>query len=564
MHRIFLTLLSIFPLISIELNAQLSIQPDTQQADPGGLTLKAAQPTIPPPPAPPQPAASKNKGYTYTIDGLPIFGSQLFQGDFKNLSFNGFNPEYQIGIGDIIQIMVWGALESNIDLTVDAQGNIFIPKVGPLAVLGVRNADINKLINEQIRKVYKENIDAYANLKSTQTVKVFASGFVVKPGLYQGFPSDSVLYFLDRASGIDPERGSYLNITLLRQGKPIAAVNLYDFLEKGTLPITQFRDGDVILVGSRGNTITIQGDVINPGRFEFAGTQAPLDRLLALAAPNPESTNISIRRSRSGSSQAFAFPLTDAPNHPVESGDIIQVSNHNISKNILVTITGEHAGEQNIVLPYGAVLSQALDKIVISPQSNLKALQVYRKSVAERQRTLLNQSLDNLERNVYSVKSASFDEAKLRQVEAEMTLDFIKRARMVQPKGQVFLETLDKANQLPLEDGDILCIPTKSSLVNISGEVKFPNTQTYRTRDSISDYIERAGGFTPGANTKELIIIRTNGAIDSIGRGYSANLNPGDEIVVLPKPDTKSLLYAKDITTILYQIAIAARVAIRL
>ena len=544
------------------LRAQSFVQPDTQDVELARQQqMPAAQPEASPVPVT---TPGSHRGYSYTKDGLPIFGSQLFQGDFKDVSFNGFNPDYQIGIGDAIHLMIWGALESSLELKVDAQGNIFLPKVGPITVLGVRNADINKVINERIRQTYKENVDAYANLRSTQTVKVFASGSVMKPGLYQGFASDSVLYFLDRAGGIDPERGSYLNVSVLRGGKPVSTVSLYDFLEKGTLPITQFRDGDVILVGPRGNTITFQGEVNNSGRFEFTGPKAPLDHLLALASPKAGATSLSVRRAQGGYSQALTFPLGEASTHQVEPGDLVEVTSHNVPKTILVTIAGEHEGPQNIVLPYGAVLAQGIDKIVPSPRSDLGSLQVFRKSVADRQKALLNQSLDNLERNILNAQSSSLEEAKLRQTESEMILAFIKRARDVQPKGQVLLESVSKADQLRLEDGDILYIPSQSSLVTVYGEVKFPNTQTYRNRDTVDKYIGRAGGFTPTANEKELIIIRPNGAIDSIGKGHGVALEPGDEIIVLPKPDKKGFLFAKDISTILYQIAIAARVVIGL
>jgi protein involved in polysaccharide export with SLBB domain len=420
------------------------------------------------------------------------------------------------------------------------------------------------LINERVRQVYKENVEAYANLRSTQTVKVFASGYVMKPGLYQGFASDSVLYFLDRAGGIDPERGSYLDVNVLRGGKRIANVSLYDFLEKGALPITQFRDGDVILVGAIGNTITVQGAVNNPGRFEFSGARAPLERLVNLAAPKADATSLNIRRAQGGYSQALAFPIAEASQHQVTAGDIVEITSHNVPKTILVTVAGEHEGSQNIVLPYGAVLAEGLEKIVPSPRSDVQSLQVFRKSVAEREKALLNQSLDNLERNILNAQSSSLEEAKLRQTEAEMILAFIKRAREVQPKGQVLLESVLKADQLHLEDGDILYIPAQSSLVTVYGEVRFPNTQTYRPREGVARYINRAGGFTQTANAKELILVRPNGAIDNIGKGQGVTASPGDEIIVLPKPDGKGFLFAKDISTIIYQIAIAARVVIGL
>ncbi len=504
------------------------------------------------------------RGPLLTKDGMPIFGSQLFQGDFRNVSFSGFNPEYQISTGDVVQIMLWGGIETVLHLTVDAQGNIFLPRIGPVPVLGVRNGDLNQTVNQQIRRIYKENVDAYANLMSTQTVKVFVSGYVAKPGLYQGFSSDAVLYYLDRAGGIDPERGSFVNISLIRAGQRLATLNLYEFIEKGKLPITQFRDGDVILVGPLSDTVVIQGEVNNAGRFEFETPETPLSRLLALAGPKANGTHVSIRRAVNGSAEAIVFLREEADQYTLQPGDFVEVTTRNIPKSIMVTISGEHLGAQRIVLPYGAVLSQGIEKITPSPRSKLGSVQLFRRSVAERQKALLTQSLDNLERNVLNVQSSSHEEARLRVAESQLVLAFIKRARGIEPKGQVLLESVEKADQIALEDGDIIFVPTQSSLVTVYGEVKFPNTQTFRPNEPLAKYIKRAGGFTNNANPSDLIVIRPNGAVETVGSGRSFTVNAGDEVIVLPKPDRKGLIFAKDIMTIIYQIAVAARVAVSL
>jgi protein involved in polysaccharide export with SLBB domain len=246
----------------------------------------------------------ETKRFAFDEDGLAIFGSQLFQGEFSDLSFSGFNPNYQIGVGDQIQIMIWGAMDTTLELSVDAKGNIFIPKVGPVPLLGVRNEDINSIVSIRIQEVYKDNIESYANLRSTQTVKVFVSGFVEKPGLYQGFASDSVLYFIDQSGGVDAMRGSYRSISLVRNKQTVSSVNLYDFLKDGSLPLSQFRDGDVILVGPRGHSIKVTGEVINSALFEFEGNDIPLSEVLELASPNHEASSVSIRRVQNGVSSA--------------------------------------------------------------------------------------------------------------------------------------------------------------------------------------------------------------------------------------------------------------------
>ncbi len=534
--------------------AQLATAADTSQVDASRAAVVDAE----------RANSGNHDGFRISSDGFPIFGSQLFQGDFKDLSFSGFNPDYQISIGDEIQVMFWGAIDTILDLAVDAQGNIFLPRVGPVHLLGVRNADLNRVINDRISQVYRENVEAYANLRSTQTVKVYVSGFVRKPGLFEGFASDSVLYFLDRASGIDPERGSYLDVAVLRRDKKVAELNLYEFLQKGTLPITQFRDGDVILVGPRSHTATISGEVINPARFEFQGDTVSLKHLLTLASPKGTATSLSIRRARGGSARASIYPLKEAAGLHLEPNDFVEVISRNIPETIVVTIAGEHEGPTSIVLPYGAKLADAIEKIVPSVRSDVDSLQLFRESVARRQRTLLTQSLENLERAVLNARSASLEEAQLRLAESEMILAFIERARQVTPKGQVLLKGPDDADRIHLEDNDILFIPAKTMLVTVHGEVNFPNTQTFRERESLTDYIDRAGGFTPNANKSDLLVIRTNGTIDAVGRGRRVRIHPGDEIIVLPEPDKKNLQFAKDISTILYQTAISARVVIGL
>lgn len=497
-------------------------------------------------------------------DGQPVFGAQLFQGAFKNLSFSGFNPNYQIGIGDEIQIMIWGALQQQLTLRVDPKGNIFIPEVGPVSVLGVRNADLNEVIQNQVKRVFSQNVDIYANLLSAQNVKVFVSGFVTRPGLYEGFASDSVLYFLDRAGGIDLDRGSFIDITVKRHGEDIRKINLYDFLASGNMPLTQFQDGDTIFVGPIRNTATVLGRASNPARFEFPGTNVPLSHLMALATPSPLATHISIERQNRGRKEAFFFPLEEAADFPVKPDDLLTLTSTQRPETILVSITGEHDGESRQVLTYGAVLADAIARVRPGTRSDLESVQLFRESVAQRQKQLLNQMLDNLERTTLNARSGSLEEAQLRLQESEMIIKFVERARDVQPKGQVLLDNPLTAGQVHLEDGDVLYIPPRSLLVTVYGEVKFPNTQLYNKSYYLRDYIDKAGGFTPNADKDEIILIRRNGMVENVGNARRVTVEPGDEIFVLPKPDSKNLQFAKDISTILYQIAIAARVVIGL
>ncbi|STG50110.1 polysialic acid transport protein [Escherichia coli] len=76
----------------------------------------------------------------------------------------------------------------------------------------------------------------------------------VNPGLYGGVTSDSLLNYLIKAGGVDPERGSYVDIVVKRGNRVRSNVNLYDFLLNGKLGLSQFADGDTIIVGPRQHT----------------------------------------------------------------------------------------------------------------------------------------------------------------------------------------------------------------------------------------------------------------------------------------------------------------------
>ena len=177
-----------------------------------------------------------------------VFGSHLFNGSFKDNTTHIYNPDYTIVIGDQIALKVWGAIEFEQVLTVDSQGNVFIPRVGAVNLLGAKNGDLVKILQASIQKVYRNNVFVYADMNNYQNVSVFVTGNVNKPGLYQGLSSDSIIQYIDKASGINTEYGSFRDIKILRNNQIIKTIDLYDFLQNGKMDLFSFRSGDVVLV----------------------------------------------------------------------------------------------------------------------------------------------------------------------------------------------------------------------------------------------------------------------------------------------------------------------------
>jgi len=498
-----------------------------------------------------------------------VFGANLFSGAFSKESYSGYNPEYSIGIGDKITLKLWGAYNLETVLTVDAQGNLFIPKVGPVTVVGVRNGDLDKIVKRKIKKIYRANVQSYVNLAAAQPVKIFVSGFVMRPGMYSGLSSDSVLNFLDQAGGIDPERGSYIEVIVKRGSRIHKTLDLYDFLLNGNMPLLQFQDGDTVLISARKSTVIVNGLAQNQNRFETQKSSTSLDDILTIARPKPDATHVRITRNRGSIKNVEYYPIETSKSVLVYGGDEVYITADKKPGTITVRVEGEHNSPQEYVLPYGTTLGRLMERVELSEQSDKPAMHLFRKSVKERQKQLLDISLQSLQSSVLTARSATNEEAKLREQEADLILQWVERARSITTKGQVVIAKSPNSKSMMLENGDVIKIPRKNNLVMVHGEVIFPNTVVYDESTKLDKYIEGAGGYTQSANTSFVIILHPDGSFQRAkskrwSKKIKAKVSQGDEILVLPRVDFKGLQITKDISQIIYQIALSAAVVLAL
>lgn len=486
-----------------------------------------------------------------------MFGAQLFGGMFRNAVGSSFNTGYVVNPGDQVVLRMWGAFVFDGQLAVDPQGNIFIPNVGPVKVAGVSNGQLNSTIKSAIGRVYRANVEVYAALGQAQPVKVFVTGFVNQPGLYGGVSSDSVLSYLDKAGGVDPERGSYVDIVIKRNNQIITRLNLYEFLLAGSLNPTQLRDGDVVMVQPRKHTFSVSGDVYNSYDFEFEQANLSLHRALQIARPKPGATHVSIIRKQGTEKRSEYYPIAEAYNVVLQDGDELVVTADRYAGTIQVRVEGAHSGQHAVVLPYGSNMQAVLNQLNLNSMSKIESIQLFRKSVAVRQKEMLDVSLQKLEQASLTSSSTTKEEADLRAQEAQMIAKFVEKARHIQPKGQVVLTAKNMTSTL-LEDGDIIRIPEKSSVVTVHGEVMFPNAVSWDNSLSVDNYIEKVGGYAQSKKKSRVVVIRQSG--ESINASGNVKIAAGDEIMVLPEVKTKNVEVARGLSQILYQIAVAAKV----
>jgi len=565
-------------------NSSVAIDPETLAAiaqNPGQAITTSSLPQGVPQPIesatisqpgslPPEEAAAQVRPegapyFDYRVNlASDVFGANLFTGAFARQTAAQFNPDYIVNIGDRIRIRLWGAYEYSQILTVDPRGNIFIPNVGPVHVAGARNQQLQSLVRGAIGTSFRSNVYSYANLAEAQPVRVFVSGFVNRPGLYSGTSMDSLLHYIDLAGGIDLDRGSFLGIEVKRGEMVRAHVDLYRFLLEGVIPTVQLADGDVIFVGPRQNTVTVSGLAENAKIFEFpTGKQSTTADVIAMAKPFATATHMRIVRNTGPVRNVEYYPLSDASKLIVQDGDEIDFTADKKPGSITVRIEGEHESPQEYVLPYGSRLGDLLGRIEYSERSDPNSIQLYRKSIKERQKELLATSLKQLEQAALTASSGTSDEARLRAQEADLILKWIDRAKDVEPKGQVIIADAQARDSLLLENGDILRVPVKDGLVIVSGEVLFPVAIAFDQGNSVEDYVGQAGGYTQKNQSRRIIISHRNGSFDEVKENSRA-VAAGDEILVMPKVDVKSRQIFKEMTQILYQIAVSAGVVLGL
>ncbi|WP_368924359.1 polysaccharide biosynthesis/export family protein [Comamonas aquatica] len=492
-----------------------------------------------------------------------VFGAQLFTGAFSQPGATQFNPDYAIAIGDQIEVRLWGAFAFEQTLTVDPRGNIFLPHAGPVQVLGVRNRELEATVQAAVRRTFRNNVSSYASLAAAQPVRVFVGGNVNRPGLYNGTSMDSVLRYLDMAGGVDHERGSYLQVQVKRGQTVKATVNLYDFLLNGTMPLVQLADGDVIFVPPHAQRVSVKGLVANAKRFEFLSGQQTVAQLMQVAKPLSIATHVRVVRNTGSVRNAEYYALSEANAVVLADGDELEFTADKKPGTITVRVEGEHNSAQEYVLPYGTPMGTLLEQIQQSANSDMRSVQLFRESVKQRQKEMLLTSLHNLEMSLLTARSGSSDEAKLRQDEANLTLQWVERAKKIEPVGQVQIAKASQLASMLLENGDVIRIPRKDDLVLVSGEVLFPNAVAYESKLSLEEYINRAGGFTQMADNARVVVARRDGSFDQVNpKRLFANtdIQAGDQILVLPKVDEKKRQFWKDMTQIIYQIAVGAKV----
>ena len=496
------------------------------------------------------------------------FGEKLFEGGFQGEREDGLNPDYLVRPGDHITLRMWGAVAYADVVVVDAQGNIFVPNIGPIRVVGVRNGDLAARISRAVGTVFTQNVEVYTNLEGTSPVVVYVTGYVKAPGSFAGVSTDSLLYYLSRAGGVDRRQGSYRNVMVKRGGEILEEIDLYEFLLEGSLARLQFMDGDTIVVRPRGSTVRVTGSVRNGYEFEIPGDGVSGRHVADLARPEAGVSHVSLRGYRLGAPYSVYVPLAEFLAHSVRDGDRIEFHVDQRQPTMMVSVQESHLGPSRFAVERGVTLLTLLNNVEVDPDlADTGSIFLKRRSVMLRQKQSLEESLRRLETTVLGATSQTDAESAIRVQEAELIARFVERARQVEPEGILVVTRDGEVADLRLQPRDVVIIPERSRVVLVSGEVMAPQALVYVSGDGLEDYVARVGGYTERADESRLMIRRRNGEVvqgDLSDGRHPVEIREGDELVVFPKVPVKNLQIAATLSETLFRLAAITSTVLRL
>ncbi len=511
----------------------------------------------------PKPAWAQRAYQTVEFNKLRPFGYELFQGNFANTFQTDINPNYKVSPGDRIVVKMWGAKQYEDVLTVDIQGNIFIPEIGPVFVLGCNDSSLGSTIKNAIGQVFTNNVELYVNLQSSQPVAIFVTGAVNNPGRYAGSQNDNILSYIDRAGGINSLTGSYREIHIKRKGKVIKKIDLYRFITQGDLPEITLENNDVILVSNKQISVSAYGLIKKPASYEFTREHCTGNDLLALSGIEANVTHVQVTGISKGKTSFNRYLSLDAfRNYRFNPDDRVMFVSDTQNSTLVASVLGPINGKSRYIVHKGTHLKEVLANVEVDPLvADTSSIYVKRKSVAEQQRIIIDDALKRLEQSALTAESGSVDEASIRVKEAELIQDFVKRAQSAKPDGVIVVSSNGRIHDLLLEDEDQIIIPQKSNVIQIGGEVLMPKAVVFDERYTVLDYINETGGFSERADEDNILIVHPNG---KVARSSELAVVPGSRIIVMPEVDTKNMQFAKDIMQIIYQIAVATKIAVGL
>lgn len=444
---------------------------------------------------------------TATTDNTSqIFGHDVFTN--RNLTFepsiNLATPvDYRLGPGDEVIIDVWGASENTIRQSISPEGTIQVSGLGPVQLSGMTVKDANAYLQREFSKIYSgiSGSEPTSQIKLTlgdiRTIQINIMGEVAVPGTYTLSSFSSVFHALYRAGGVN-KIGSLRSIKVVRNGKTIADLDVYDYLMKGKMKDDiRLQEGDVIIVNPYESLVRIAGKVKRPMFYEMKPTETVATILNYAGGFTGDAYKKAVRIIRKSGRE-----------HQVYNVDEMDYSVFRLDDGDSISVDAVLKRFENRVEIRGAVYRSGLYELSGTVNT---VKQLIKKAEGLRGDAFLNRALLDRENEDLSHEVIAVDLGGLL-------------------KGTVA--------DIPLQKNDILYIPSIHDLkeeetISIHGEVANPGTFLFSKNMTIEDLLVQSGGLLEAAATTKVDITRrikdpkSTSFSSVLGKTYSFDIKDG-------------------------------------
>lgn len=491
-------------------------------------------------------------GLRFTVTLLPVepvgtealqpFGYDLFDEVPSAFAADANLPvptDYRLGPGDSIIVEFFGNRTGRYYLSVDRNGTLTLPQLGPLQAAGLTfdqlRRDIDQRVSEQL-----VGARATVTMGELRSIRIFVVGDVMWPGSYTVSSLSTITNALFASGGIS-KIGSLRNVELKRAGKTVAKLDLYDLLLKGdTSQDLQLESGDAIFVAPIGSTAGIGGQVRRPAIYEFH-EGATVEDLLALSGglkPEADPRRVSLERIGPDRERVvIELDLSDPADRAqrLAAGDLITVPM--IFEDVRgITLEGHVHRAGNYAWREGMRLTDLLG----TPQ-------VFKLNADQRYVLIRRESLPDRRVHVVSADAVrAFERPGTSDDPLLMSGDRVIVFNRSSDRGPALTQILDEL-RMQTRDND----PTP--IVSVSGRVRAPGEYPLEPGMTVGDLIRAGGGLDDAAYaataelTRYAVVdeqVRKTDVIDlelaaaaAGDQGANIPLQPYDVLVVRETPD---------------------------
>jgi polysaccharide export outer membrane protein len=517
--------------------------------------------------------ASEYETYVSGVAGKPLrrFGSELLlpaARDFAVPASATVPPDYRLNPGDELLLGFTGSVQaSNLRLTVDPEGRIFVPRVGAIRVGGVRYGDVHGVIERQVSRQFR-GFQLEVAAGRLHGVTVYVTGFAASPGSYT-MGSLSTLVNAVLAAGGPAPGGSFRSIQLRRGGRLVSDFDLYDLLLKGDRSgDAVLQNGDVLYIAPAGEQVAVTGSVNREAIFEVAPGETLADAILyAGGVSTVADANRLMVFDALGESDAGWQQLTaaEAQTRKARRGDIVRVlSNIGLARPlggqpVLVTISGEVAKPGRYYFRPGTQLGEATAAAGgLTAQAFPYASVVTRESVRKQQRLSFDRAIQDVELSLTAQPVTSANRAQLvSPANLALVRSIVDQLKKREPSGRLVFDLPVTARALPddliLENNDTIYVPPRPVTVGVFGAVPSPASFSYREHATVGDFVASAGGVQKLGDRGQVFVVRANGSVLAGKRVLRAEALPGD-LIYVPVKANRGEVWARlrDITGSLF------------